>query len=174
MKLDECYQIGWVVKPHGTKGVVTIFLDVDSPENYREMESVFVDINKKPVPFFIEWIRVNGKKALVQFEGLDSMERAEDIRSKKLYLPLSSLPKSQKDRPGYNDIIGYAMEDRVYGSIGLIEDVYKKKGQDLFVVDHKGHEVLVPVTDEWIVKIEHKKKKIIVDLPEGLIDVYLA
>lgn len=173
MKLDECYQLGWVVKSHGTKGVVTIFLDVDTPENYREMELVFVDINKNPVPFFIEWIRVKGNKALVQFEGINSVERAEDIRSKKLYLPLSGLPKLPESQPNYHDIIGYTMEDGKMGSIGPVENIYRKTGQDLFGVKHKGQEILVPITDEWILQIDHEEKKILVDLPDGLIDVFL-
>ncbi len=174
MKLDECYQLGWVLKPHGTKGEVHILLDVDRPEDYSEMESVFVEINKNLVPFFIEWIQVKGNKALVKFEGLDSLERAGDIKSKRLFLPLSGLPELKEDQFYYHDIIGYVMEDRFLGRIGPVENIYSKTGQDLFSVTHKGHELLVPVTDAWILGIDHEKKKIFVELPEGLIDIYLS
>lgn len=174
MKLDDCYQLGWVVKPHGTKGEVSIILDVDNPEEYREMESVFVEINKMLVPFFIEWIRLKGNKALVKFDGLDSLERAEDIQAKKLYLPLSMLPGLEEGQFYYHDIIGYTMEDHVRGVIGPVENIYTKAGQDLFAVTCEGREVLVPVTDAWIVGVDHGKKMIFVELPDGLLDVYLS
>ena len=54
MGFDDCYQLGNVVKTHGLRGELVIFLDVDHPELYQEMESVLVDMNGKLVPFFIE------------------------------------------------------------------------------------------------------------------------
>ncbi len=174
MKLEECYQLGWVLKPHGTKGEVNIVLDVDRPEDYNEMESVFVEINKNLVPFFVEWMQLKGNRALVKFEGLDTLERAKDIQSKRLFLPLSGLPELEEDQFYYHDIIGYTMEDRMLGPIGPVEHIYSKTGQDLFSVTHKGREILVPVTDAWILDVDHEKKKILVELPEGLIDIYLS
>jgi 16S rRNA processing protein RimM len=174
MKLDDCYQLGWVVKPHGTKGEVSIILDVDKPEEYREMESVFVELNKILVPFFIEWIRVKGNKALVKFEGLDNLDRAVDIQAKKLYLPMSMLPELKEDQFYYHDIVGYSMHDKEQGVLGPVENIYTKAGQDLFAVAYKGREVLVPVTDSWILGVDHKMKVILVELPDGLLDIYLS
>ena len=90
MNIDECYQLGHVIKTHGLKGEVNIFLDVDHPSEYQELGSVFVEINQKLVPFFIESIQLKGNKALVKFEDVDSLEEAEELQSKRIYRPLTS------------------------------------------------------------------------------------
>ena len=53
MRVEDCYQLGNIVKPHGLDGEIQAFLDVDMPETYQDLESVFVMINKKLVPFLL-------------------------------------------------------------------------------------------------------------------------
>lgn len=70
MNIDACYQLGYVIKKHGVKGEVSVLLDVDFPEEYSELESVFVEINQKLVPFFIEAIQIRDDKAVIKFEHI--------------------------------------------------------------------------------------------------------
>ena len=68
MHKDECYQLGHIIKTHGLKGMVKIELDVDDPNNYSKLESVFVEKSGNLVPFFIKKILMSGTKTLIHFD----------------------------------------------------------------------------------------------------------
>ena len=65
MREEDCYQLGEVIKTHGLKGEVSVLLDVDFPEEYSELESVFLQMEGNLVPFFIDSIQIHDKRALV-------------------------------------------------------------------------------------------------------------
>ncbi|UII22614.1 ribosome maturation factor RimM [Fulvivirga ligni] len=173
MNIDECFQLGYVIKKHGLKGEVSILLDVDEPEYYQEMESVFVEINKKLVPFFMNRFSLKGKKAVVKFEDIDTAEQAEELCGHSLYLPLSFLPKLTGNQFYFHDIIGFTVVDKTAGEIGAITDIYASPQQDLLAVDYNDKEVLMPINDEIIVQVDREKKQLTVALPDGLLDIYI-
>ena len=92
MKLDQCFKLGVVLKPHGLKGELYISLDTDYPEDYQEMESVFMLQNGKLVPFFVQYFKLKNKEALVKFEDVEDKASALALRGNSLHLPLNSLP----------------------------------------------------------------------------------
>lgn len=173
MNIDECFQLGYVIKRHGLSGEVSILLDVDVPQEYQKLESVFVEINDKLVPFFIESMQLRDNKAIVRFEDINTADQAEELRSRKLYLPLANLPRLKEGQFYYHQIIGYKVIDAVAGDIGEARDVYTSPKQDLLAVDHQGKEVLIPINDEIIREADHDLKELKVILPEGLLDIYL-
>ena len=112
MRQTDCFELGYVIKPHGIHGDVNIFFDVDHPEAYTKLESVFIDIDENLVPFFIEAIPIRGNKARVHFSNISSLDEARRIQSCKLYLPLDELPELEKDQFYYHEVIGYDVEDQ--------------------------------------------------------------
>ena len=52
MEIKDCFQLGKITKPFGYKGEVVFFLDVDEPMDYAEMDSVFIEIGGKLLPYF--------------------------------------------------------------------------------------------------------------------------
>lgn len=173
MDFEACFQLGYVSKVHGVKGEVQCFLDVDVPENYRKMESVFVDIDNKLVPFFIEHLSLQGQRAVVKFEDVDSIEQAETLKSKGLYLPLEKLPALEEDQFYFHEIVGYKVEDAQEGVLGIVKGIYELPHQDLIAMEFKGKEVLIPIADEIIRKVSHNHKTLHVELPAGLLQIYL-
>ena len=79
MRKDECYQLGHIIKTHGLKGIVSIELDVDHPNDYSKLESVFLEKSGNLIPFFIKKILMNGTKTLIHFEGIDHIDLARDL-----------------------------------------------------------------------------------------------
>jgi len=173
MNIDECFELGYVIKPHGLNGAVDIFLDTDFPGDYKNLESVFVHIGQKLVPFFIQTIRINEKKALVQLEGIESIEQAEELKGSKLFLPETMLPELEDKDFYFHDLLGFEVTDVHHGILGIVERFYDYPGQTLLAINHKGKEVLIPVNDDIILNLDKKKKAIEVDLPDGLLDVYI-
>ncbi|OEK03130.1 16S rRNA processing protein RimM [Roseivirga sp. 4D4] len=176
MTIDDCYQLGYIVKTHGLKGEVQIYLDVDSPKEYQNLESVFVLQGQQLVPFFIESMsNLNGAKAIVGFEDIETLESAQALKGSELYLPLEALPKLSDKEFYLHEIIGFDLNDASTDSIvGKIENVIESGPQLLFsVLADKKVEVLIPYTEGLLVSLDREEKTISLNVPDGLIDIYL-
>ncbi len=174
MTKEECFYLGKVVSKFSFKGEVLIKLDTDDPESFVGMESVFVDYNNNLVPFFLERSKLHKSDLLrVKFEDIDTEEDADDLMKTKLYLPLSLLPDLEGNQFYFHEIIGFTMIDTNFGEVGIIKGVNDTTAQSLFEVDNNGTEILIPMNDEFIIKLDRDTKTIYVTTPEGLIELYL-
>ena len=174
MTKEECFYLGRIVSKFSFKGEVLIKLDTDEPEIYLEMESVFVEYDNNLVPFFIEKSSLQKSNLLrVKFEEVDTEEDADDLMKCDLYLPLNLLPELDDDQFYFHEIIGYTVEDASYGPIGLLTGVNDTTSQALFEIEKDGKQILIPMNDQFLEKVDKKNKKIFVKTPEGLIDLYL-
>lgn len=175
MNKESCFELGFIQKNHGFKGAFWIHLDVDFPEDYTKLESVFVEVNHNLVPFFFEKYQFTSDgRVLAKFEEIDSEEALQSLKGARLFLPLDVLPKLQKDQFYYHEVKGYQVIDVQKGEIGMVTDFYEAGPQVLMAVDHQGVEVLVPVNDFLIKKINKPQQVLEVELPDGLLEVYLS
>ena len=174
MDFDSCFQLGYVIKTHGLKGEVSVFLDTDQPEAYRELESVFVEQDKRLIPFFIDKIQVRGEKAVIKFEGIDDIQAANAMKSTSLWLPLDILPELKGNEFYYHEIVGFDVEDKKHGNLGKVTAVYTSGNQDLVAVDYKGTEVLIPITKDILYKVDKSEALIFTNLPDGLLEIYYS
>lgn len=173
MQYNDCFQLGHITRTHGTKGEVVIFLDVDFPEDYDELDSVFVEIKGQLVPYFIKNINVQkGSKAIVKFEDINSIEAATPLLNCALFLPEETLDELDGSQFYYHEIIGFKVVDEKLGELGTVTTVYTMSTQDLIAMEYRGNEVLIPVIDDIVPKIDRALKILHVALPEGLLDVY--
>ncbi len=174
MNKDQCFQIGRVAKVHGLRGEVNVVLDVDYPEDYEGLEHLFLEQKGRLVPFFLEHFVIQpGGKALMKFEDLNSLDQVESLVGLEIYLPLTELPQLEEDQYYYHELIGFEVIDENLGLIGPVEIIYDLETQDLLGVTHKGKEVLIPIQDGIILKVDKAAKKVYCQLPEGLLDIYL-
>jgi 16S rRNA processing protein RimM len=174
MRKEDCFYLGKIAKKFSFKGEVLIYLDTDEPELYENMESVFVEFNKNLVPFFIENSSLHKNDFLrVQFEDVDSEEEADSIIGCEVYLPLSMLPKLEGNKFYFHEVIGFEIEDKRLGIFGKIVSINDSTAQPLFEVLNGEVEMLIPMVDHFLVKIDRENKKVVMDLPEGLIEMYL-
>lgn len=174
MLKQDCFYLGKIVSKFSFKGELLIKLDTDEPEAYTELESVFVDINDNLVPFFIEKSSLHRSTLLrVRFEDVDTEAEADDLIKCDVYLPLTMLPDLDGDKFYFHEIIGYTAVDANYGNIGIIKGINDNSSQALFEIENNGKEILIPVNDDFIIKVDKKNKTILLDTPPGLIDLYL-
>ena len=151
-----------------------IKLDTDQPELYEHLDSVLVDLRNSLVPFFIEASQLHKSELLrVKFEEVDTEQDAEAILKSDIYLPLEFLPKLDDDKFYFHEIIGFTVEDIAFGKVGVITGVNDTTSQSLFEIERDGIEILIPMNDHFIKKVDKKNKTIVVETPEGLIDLYL-
>jgi 16S rRNA processing protein RimM len=174
MTKDQCFYLGHIVSKFSFKGELQIKLDTDDPELYEHQESIFVDYRNKLIPFFIEKSNLQKSNLLrVKLEEVDTEADADDLLKRDVYLPLSELPKLEKNQFYYHEVIGYKAVDDTHGDIGMIKFVNDQTMQALFFIDFKGKEIIIPVNDKFIKHVDKADKTIYFETPEGLIDMYL-
>ena len=174
MRKEDCFYLGKIAKKFSFKGEVLIYLDTDEPELYENMESIFVEFNKNLIPFFIENSSLHKNDFLrVKFEDVDNEEQADEIIGSEVYLPISMLPKLEGNKFYFHEVIGFEIEDKRLGIFGKIVSINDSSAQPLFEVVNGSVEILVPMIDQFLVKIDRENKRVIMDLPEGLVEMYL-
>jgi len=174
MQKKDCFFVGKIVKKYSFKGELLVKLDTDDPKQFLEMESVFVEKHKNLIPFFIESLSLHKSALLrVKFEEVNTEADANSLLGTELYLPLHLLPKLSGKQSYYHEIIGYNVIDAHFGPLGTITGVNDHTSQHLFEIDCKGKEVLIPINDNIIQKVDRKNKTLFLEAPEGLIELYL-
>ena len=173
MTKEDCFYIGRVAKTHGIKGEVTLRLDVDDPSAYLKMKFFLVEINKVLTPFFVERIVSSGDKFYVAIQDIKTVEAASALTGKEVYLPLEMLPKLSGKQFYYHEVKGFLLIDEEKGELGPIEEVLEYPTQAILQVFKDKKEILVPILDHVIQKVDRKGKKLYIKAPEGLIDMYL-
>jgi 16S rRNA processing protein RimM len=174
MDKQKCFELGYITKSFGLKGQVNAVFDVDVPLMYRELESVFIELNEVLVPFFIEEISIDrNNRITLHFEDVTDQDEANELKGSKLFLPVDLLPPSPDDDLYLHEYVGLEVfeNDKLLGEI----TGYTEAGVQLILTfEHKGKEVLFPLKDEIVTRVSKKENRIEVKLPEGLLDVYLS
>ncbi|NCO63373.1 MAG: 16S rRNA processing protein RimM [Flavobacteriales bacterium] len=174
MNIEDCFYLGKIVRKYSFNGELLIKLDTDQPELYENLEAVFINYRNSFIPFFIESSQLHKSDLLrVQFEDVTTEAEADSLLKSDVYLPLEFLPKLEGNKFYFHEIIGFKIEDVSYGSFGIIKGVNDSTAQALFEVENNGKEILIPINDAFIVKVDRAKKSILVNTPQGLIDLYL-
>ena len=122
MTKDECYRLGNITKPFGYKGQMVFYLDVDSPQDYADLDSVFIETKTGLVPYFFKVDNINGNKAVVTFEDL-TPDEAHALAGHDLYLPLDLLPKLTGNQFYFHEVIGFRVVDSQHGDIGTLQSI---------------------------------------------------
>lgn len=175
MQKEDCFYLGKIVSKYSFKGEVLVKLDTDDPQQYQDMESVFVSLGDNLVPFFMEKCVLHKSNLLrIRFEEVINESDAERIIGSKLYLPLSFLPKLSGNKFYYHEVIGFSVIDDKKGNVGVITGVNDNASQALFEIKKENKQLLIPISDDIIKKVDRKLKSVFVTAPEGLIDLYLS
>lgn len=174
IKKEELIQIGYFAKPHGIKGELS--LHTEYTDVFDDMEDTYLvcEMDGLFVPFFIETLRSkkSASVVLVKLENVNDELAAKKFSNKTAYCTLESMGDYlPEEMQSWNSFTGYCLEDRKLGELGEVTDVDESTLNILFKVDYQGKELLVPVADEIILSVDHENRRLLVSLPEGLIDI---
>ncbi|NOQ24751.1 MAG: 16S rRNA processing protein RimM [Bacteroidales bacterium] len=172
MKKDDHYLLGSLLKTKGIKGELILKLNNDYSEEIQKLESIFIDVDNKLVPFFIEEIKIKTLSTIiVKLEGVDEEQKAIEFIDLDFYIPLNQVENLKINKIETIDITGYKVIDQDKQLIGtVIEFIDIPKNPLLNVKSDKG-EVLIPATDELIIEVDDDLQEIILNIPEGLLDI---
>lgn len=174
MEKADCFHLGYVAKLHGFKGEVSLFLDVTNPEDYETLDAVFIEINGQLTPFFVTAFKLKNKGfAAVKFEGVTSENDARILLRKNLFLPAQILPKLSGNNFYDHEVVGYKVMDSLYGEVGILESIIDLQVNPLIQIMYGSKEVLVPLIEGLVQKVDRANKTLHITAPAGLIELYL-
>lgn len=169
IKKEEVFKIGILNKPHGVKGEIG-FTFTDDVFDRVDCDYLILLLDGILVPFFIEEYRFRSDNvALVKFEGIDTAERARRFSNVEVYFPSRYL-EEEEGISSWNYFVGFRVEDIAHGNLGEITHVDDSTVNVLFVIERDGREILLPAHEEFIRGLDKKKKLLMVEIPDGLLE----
>jgi 16S rRNA processing protein RimM len=169
LRIEDLAAIGFVRKTHGFKGHLKIQIELEAAGEI-ETEQLFILIDEKPVPFFIEELSGTTDLWLVKLQDIDSETEARDLVNAKVCI-LNDLIADLPVTAQMIDIVGYSISDENLGILGVVSDYIERNIQDLIEMKIGSHTHLIPVDGNIIQRIDHPHKIIFVNLPEGLLNI---
>lgn len=166
-------RIGKIVATHGLQGNLVMTHIVGKSDWLKKDDILFLELNKGSyIPYFVTSAKeANKEEYIVSLEDVESVEEARKLITKQVYVKEDILAGHEKDSPLM--WIGFKLVDKNKGAIGEIQDVVLTGPQWLAKLEYEGKEVLIPLIDQLILDVNVRNKFIRMELPEGLLEIYL-
>jgi 16S rRNA processing protein RimM len=154
-----------ILKSYGTEGGL-IVSTAAIPEDFDTKEPVFIDFDELPVPFFIEEFKAHGsKKAFLKLEDIDSLQDAEELVGREIYFSI-------EDDDDFAGFAGLEVCDAKTGEpVGTVKEYVDIPSNPCLEVEMPDSEetVLIPCHEDLVDRIDDKKGRIFLRIPEGLL-----
>lgn len=165
--------IGKIAGTHGLDGWINLSHQLIAKNAFSKIKFIFIEIRKESfIPFYIEQKRsVSDDEICLKLEDVVSVEQAKELSGKKVFIE-QSLFVELNPQSISNTLIGYQIHDEKLGIIGPIEELIETPGQVLAYIQYRSKEVLIPLVDATLKKMDHVRKLVYVCLPDGLLEIY--
>ena len=170
----EYFKIGKIVAAHGLKGELVLKHVMGKKTSLKGLQVVFIEDKKKSfLPWFILSATIkNEEEVYLALEGVNVREAAIKFIQKELWVPEIEFKKFAAKTSPVN-LLGYSIINEKQ-NLGVILEVIEQPHQLLCRLEIKNKEVLIPLNESSLIKVDHKKKEVLVQLPDGLLDIYLT
>ena len=174
IRRENIVPIGKFHKTHALKGELNAILEIE-PSYFIEGNPMIILIDGIFVPFYVESIRRKGSLSyLIKLEGVETEHGAASFINKEIFAEKNKLIEQGNEEFIEDDenLIGYTVFDTNNEAIGVISDIDDSTENILFTVEDKDGEIIyIPASEDFIKIIDDEKEIIIMDLPQGLIDL---
>ena len=163
--------IGKVLKPQGRRGELKIKLFTD-PSEKLFFSRVFFNKKGFSEEFQIESSRLHKTYIVLKLKGVNSISEAQEFVGEDILCPVEEFSKLKNGEFYFHQIEGCSVITKSGEKIGTVRDVMPVSENDLLVVhSQEGREYLIPLAQPICLKIDLGKRTIIIDPPEGLLDL---
>jgi len=168
IKQDDIFPIGQIQKPHGVKGELSFSFNTDAFDR-DDCRFFILEIENILVPFFVEEYRFKSQNSgFVKFEDIDTENEARELCGKTIFIQKKFMTEvGDKNVSNIRYFVGFKIIDNKT-SLGKITAVNDDTANILFKLENN---LLIPFSEEYIIHINHAKRQIFMQLPEGLLDL---
>jgi len=172
MATDD-FLVGRVARPHGIRGHVIVNPETDFPEQrFRAGEVMLVaQPGAEPVSRRILSVRFHQGRPILELEGIASMSEAEILAGSELRLPAAAVGRLPEGTFHHHELIGCEVRDRSDTLLGRVSSVEGPMERSRLVVQGERGEIQIPMTANFCISIDPAASRIVVDPPEGLLDL---
>ncbi len=170
--MSQYFKIGKFAASYGLSGDLVLHHNLGKKTTLKGLEAVFIEEGEDNfMPYFIEKTAIkNEAETYIKLEGIDNKEVARKLTPKEVWMLEADFKKySEKSAPiallGFHIIEGE-------NELGTIIEVIEQPHQILCAIIYNGKEALIPIHEGSLIKIDKRNKKVFVDLPEGLLEIY--
>ena len=164
--------VGRVARAHGNRGQVIVNPETDFPdERFRPGQTVHVRIGDVVVPRRLDAVRFQQGRPIVALEGIETMNDAEALAGAELLMPEASLPPLPGGTFYHHDLVGCEVRDTQGRVVGRVTGVEGPLERSRLVVAGPRGEVLIPLVAGICVRVDPASKTVVIDPPEGLIEL---
>ena len=170
--MEELVAIAKIIKPRGLRGEVVAAILTDFPGRFDGLKNVigvFADETRTDLKIEDFWFQKG--RIILRFAGFDSVETAETLRNVEICVPESSVAELDEGEFFDWQLKGCELETIEGNKIGIVREVMRTGGTEILVVEDEGKEYLIPFAESICLEVDIERKKIKVDLPEGLLDL---
>lgn len=172
---DELIQLGKIVGVHGIRGALKVLTYAESIESYTTQDSVIVqNAAGEQATYHLLDCRPHKKILRVTLEHVTTCNQAEALVGGGIYVPKGSLPFLEEDTYYWHELIGMVVSTIQGEQLGSIEQIIPTGANDVYVVRSGAaagspKEILIPAISSVVIEIDTDRKRMVVDLPEGLV-----
>ncbi len=171
--MTEYFKIGKLVAVHGLRGELLLKHELGKKTSLKGLQIIFIEEKKNSfLPLFIESAKIkNEEEIYIKLEGINTREAAIKLGKKEIWVPEIDFKKfASKTAPA--SLLGYTIINN-NEPLGEILELIEQPHQLLCRLEIKGKEVLIPLHEGSLKKVNHRKKEVLVELPDGLLEIYL-
>jgi 16S rRNA processing protein RimM len=171
-RAEDWISIARIARPHGIRGEVVADLLTDFPDRFAALEEVTLRRDGKVLgALTLEQHRFHKGRVMLKFAGYDDANRAEELRAASLVIRRAELVELNEDEYYVFDLAGCEVVTLAGQALGTVAKVEDFGAAPLLVVRNESREWLIPLTREICPHVDTKGKKIVVNPPEGLLDL---
>ena len=170
--MHQYFKIGKLAASFGLKGEIVLQHSLGKKTTLKGLETIFIEEKKDSfLPYFLQSTQIkNESEIYIKLEGIDSKESARKMTPKEVWLEAADFNK-YASRSSPISLLGYIMINEGI-EIGEVIEVIEQPHQLLCSIIFNGKEALIPIHEEVLEKIDKKKRRVYVTLPDGLLDIY--
>lgn len=163
---EELVEVGKVGKPHGIKGELSCWFSTDAFD-VEKIGFIVLCIDGIFVPFFINSCRPKGRESLLLlFDGINNEQEAAALSGLEIFVPKKNINEEQISM-SLDYFVGFKLYDVEKGLVGIISSIDTATANVLFVVEN----YLIPVSEDFIIKIDIENSALYMSLPDGLLEL---
>lgn len=172
--MNNYFSIGKLVSVFGLQGEFVLKHSLGKKSSLRGVEAIFLEERKNSfIPYFVQKTSAKDHEHIfIKLEGIETKEDARRLVQIPVYLSEADF-KAQTASSAPLSLLGFTVKDKEHGELGVIEEVIEMPMQVLARLTYRAREVLLPLNEQSLIKVDKKNQVVHVDLPEGLLDIYM-